>query len=46
LSWINTLPDSKEKAEYIIEYSKDKKANYESALAKDKWDKVKEKLTE
>ena len=44
LSWISTHPESKERAEYIIEYSKDRKANYQSVLSKDSWQKLKEKI--
>jgi predicted Zn-dependent protease len=46
LSWISTHPDSKERAEYIIEYSKDKKTKYTSVLKSDTWCKLKEKLSE
>jgi len=46
LTWISTHPESKERAEYIIEYSKDKKVKYEAILTNDTWDKMKEKLTE
>jgi len=44
LIWISTHPESKERAEYIIEYSKDKKAKYEAILTNETWDKMKEKL--
>lgn len=44
LTWISTHPDSKERAEYIIEYSRDKKANYQSVLSNDSWEKLREKL--
>ena len=44
LSWISTHPESKERAEYIIEYSKDKKGTYEPVLSRDTWDKLKEKV--
>lgn len=37
LSWISTHPESKERAEYMIEYSKDKKEAYELVLSKDTW---------
>ena len=46
LTWISTHPDSKERAEYIIEYSKDKKTKYEAVMTIDTWDKLKEKLQE
>ena len=42
LTWISTHPESKERAEYIIEYSRDKKAKYESILTNQTWDKLKE----
>lgn len=44
LSWTSTHPDSKERAEYIIEYSKNKKTKYEPILSMDTWGKLKEKL--
>lgn len=44
LIWISTHPESKERAKYIIEYSKDKKAKYEAILTNETWDKMKEKL--
>ena len=44
LSWISTHPESKERAEYIIEYSKDKKGTYEPVLSRDTWDKLKDKV--
>jgi len=44
MTWINTHPDSKERAEYIIEYSKDKKANFEAVLTNDTWFKMNEEL--
>ncbi|WP_339696840.1 M48 family metallopeptidase [uncultured Roseivirga sp.] len=46
LTWISTHPDSKERAEYIIEYSGDKKIAYEAILKSETWDKLKEKLME
>lgn len=46
LTWISNHPESKERAEYIIEYSKGKKIKYESILAIGTWDKMKEKLRE
>lgn len=46
LTWISTHPESKERAEYIIEYSKDKKAKYESILCNDTWDKMKKEIRE
>jgi predicted Zn-dependent protease len=44
LTWISTHPDSKERAGYIIEYSKDKKTTFEGILTNDTWDKLNEKL--
>jgi beta-barrel assembly-enhancing protease len=44
LTWISTHPDSKVRAEYIIEYCKDKKSSYESIFSNETWDKLKEKL--
>jgi len=44
LSWLRTHPDSKERAEYIIEYSRYKKLTFESILSKETWDKLKNKL--
>lgn len=46
LTWISTHPESKERAEYIIEYSRDKKVKYEAVLTNETWDKMKEKLRE
>ena len=46
LTWISTHPDSKERAEYIIEYSRNKKVIFEAILTNDTWDKLKEKLKE
>jgi predicted Zn-dependent protease len=44
LTWISTHPDSKERAEYIIEYSKDKLTDYKPILNKETWQKLKEEL--
>lgn len=46
LTWISTHPDSRERAEYIIEYSKDKKSIYTGIITTETWDKLKEKLNE
>lgn len=43
-TWISTHPDSKERAEYIIEYSKDKLTNYKSILSNETWEKLKAAL--
>ncbi len=37
LSWISTHPESKNRAEYIIAYSKNKKIKYKSILTKSTW---------
>ncbi|MBM3418882.1 MAG: M48 family metallopeptidase [Bacteroidetes bacterium] len=44
LTWISTHPDSKERAEYIIEYGKGKKTQYKPVLSIDTWDKLKTTL--
>jgi predicted Zn-dependent protease len=44
LTWISTHPDSKERAEYIIEYSKDKLTDYKQILNNETWEKLKEEL--
>lgn len=44
LSWISTHPDSKERAEYILEYSKEKKIDYESVLSAETWKRLREQL--
>ena len=36
-AWISTHPDSKERAEYIIDYSSDKKVEFESILKDETW---------
>lgn len=46
LTWFSTHPDSKERAEYIIEYSKNKLTDYESILSIETWEKVKVELNE
>lgn len=45
-SWISAHPDSKERAEYIIEYSGRKTKNTQPILTIDTWNKLKEYLTE
>ncbi|WP_445747201.1 M48 family metallopeptidase [Polaribacter sp.] len=45
VSWISTHPDSKERAAYIIEYSKDKKTDFKPILSENTWKTIKEKLT-
>ena len=46
LTWMSSHPDSKERAEYIIEYCKDKKIKYTGAMTTATWDKLKEELKE
>jgi len=46
LKWISTHPESKVRAEYIIENIRDKKVKYEAILTNETWDKMKEKLRE
>ena len=44
LTWISTHPDSKDRAEYIIEYSKGKEKEYKSILSNETWEKLKAAL--
>lgn len=44
LTWISTHPESKERAEYIIEYSKGKLTDYIQILSNETWDKLKAEL--
>lgn len=44
LTWVSTHPNSKERAEYIIEYSKHKSTNYKSILSVEEWEKLKKEL--
>ena len=39
--WISTHPESKERAAYILEYSKSSKNNWHSLLSEQTWDKLK-----
>ena len=41
LTWISSHPDSKDRAEYIIEYSKGKEKNYKQILTNETWNKLK-----
>ncbi|MBM3411058.1 MAG: M48 family metallopeptidase [Bacteroidetes bacterium] len=41
LTWISTHPDSKERAEYIIEYSKAKGTEFKPILTNETWGKLK-----
>lgn len=44
LTWLSTHPDSKERAEYIIEYSKGKLTEHKPILSNETWDKLKAAL--
>lgn len=44
LTWIRTHPDSKERAEYIIEYGEGKFMDYKLILSEETWDKLKVEL--
>lgn len=44
LTWISTHPDSKDRAEYIIEYSKDKLTDYKPILSDETWAQLKAAL--
>lgn len=46
LSWISTHPDSKARAEYVIEYSNNKTIINEVILSDETWNKLLEKLDE
>jgi len=46
LTWISTHPDSKERAEYIIAYSKDKETKFTGVLTAATWEKLKGTLAE
>lgn len=46
LSWINSHPDSKERAEYIIESSSDSYIEYKSLLSEEDWEKMLSELKE
>jgi predicted Zn-dependent protease len=45
VSWISTHPDSKERAKYIMEYSKDKTLDFKSILSETTWKKIKDNIT-
>ncbi len=45
-SWVSTHPDSKERAEYIIEYSGGKKEEINPILSEQTWQSLQEYLTE
>ena len=44
LTWISTHPDSQDRAEYIIKYSKGKETEYKPILSNETWDKLKAAL--
>lgn len=44
LSWINTHPESKERAKYIIEYSRGRKVINDETVTKETWAEIKNKL--
>ena len=46
LSWISTHPDSKVRAEYVLEHAKGRAAKSEPVLSQETWDKLKENLNE
>lgn len=46
LTWVSTHPDSKERAKYTLEYSKNRKTAFEAILTNDTWSKLKEELKE
>ncbi|KFC57633.1 M48 family metallopeptidase [Flavobacterium gilvum] len=46
LSWINSHPESEERAKYILEYIKGKKVNKKSFLTKKEWDTFKKSVKE
>jgi len=46
LTWISTHPDSKERAEYIIEHSKGKSADYKPILSKQSWNNLQTELAD
>ena len=46
LKWVSNHPASKERAEYIIEHSKNKLIKYEPILSIETWNKLKIELTE
>jgi len=44
LSWVNTHPDTRERAEYIVEYCRDKIKHNEPILSDKSWNSLKESL--
>lgn len=45
LSWLSTHPDSKDRATYVINYSKNKKTTYKVVLSDEDWNKFKQEAT-
>ncbi len=45
LSWLSTHPDSKDRATYVINYSKNKKTTYKVVLSDEDWNKFKQEVT-
>ncbi len=43
-TWISTHPESKERAEYIIEYSKNKGKNFEEIITMETWNRLKDNV--
>lgn len=46
LTWISTHPESKDRANYIIEYSKQKTTDFNTILSNTTWDKLKQELND
>jgi predicted Zn-dependent protease len=44
LTWISTHPDSKERANYIVEYSKNKSIEYKSIISDRTWSEMRSKI--
>ena len=44
LTWISTHPEPKDRAEYIIEYCKNKLTDYNPILNEETWEKLKEEM--
>ncbi|MEQ1744952.1 MAG: M48 family metallopeptidase [Saprospiraceae bacterium] len=46
LTWVSTHPDSKDRAEYIIGYSKNKRCEYRPVLSEESWENLQKRLGE
>jgi len=46
LNWISTHPETKERAEYIIEHSKNKSVSYQKIISASSWEKMKAEVKE